>query len=247
MARIRTIKPDAFTSDSLSRVSVLARWTFAGLWTYCDDEGRGRADIRLIKAALYPLDDSVTLNKLTAALDELRGIGSLCFFEVAGKSYLHCPEWGHQRINRPTKSKIPPCPEHENGSDGDVQGSLTEDAVRDRGGLTVGKEQGTGKGKDDAAALAAEFDTFWAIYPRKDAKANASKAYAKARKKVDAQTIARGLTGHLPGWAAGDPKFIPHAATWLNGERWADQVAAPKAVDGPRDQWARSIVVGGGR
>ena len=244
MARIRTIKPDAFTSDSLSSVSVLARWTFAGLWTYCDDEGRGRADTRLIKAALYPLDDSVTLGKLTGALDELRGIGSVCFFDVAGKSYLHCPEWGHQKINRPTRSKFPPCPEHENGADGSVHGGLTEDSVSGHGGLTGGKEQGTGNKEQGGSAIAAEFDAFWAIYPRKEAKQNAARAYAKARKSTEAAVILAGLTAHLPKWAAGEAKFIPHAATWLNGERWDDVVEAPRPAPVPGDQWSRALVVG---
>lgn len=224
MARIRSIKPDAFTSDSLSSVSVLARWTFAGTWTYCDDEGRGRADYRLLRAALFPLDDSVTVKVLEKAVRELLDAGCLCVFTVAGKDYLHCPNWtSHQKVNRPTKSKFPPCPEHENGTDGTVQGGLTESSVSDHGGLTGGKEQGTGKGtgKGDAAD-AAEFDSFWATYPRKDAKANARKAYAKAIKSVTPAEIKAGLDRHLAKWAASDPKFIPHAATWLNGERWAD-------------------------
>lgn len=246
MARIRTIKPDAFTSDSLSQISILARWTFAGIWTYCDDEGRGRADYRLLRAALFPLDDRVTVKVLEQAVSELLQAGCLCVFTVDGKEYLHCPNWkSHQRVNRPTKSKFPACPEHENGTVGSVHAHLTEDSVSDHGDLTGGKEQGTGKGKEAAAAVAAEFDTFWATYPRKDAKANAAKAYAKARKTVTAAVIAAGLVRHLPKWAASDPKFIPHAATWLNGERWADVVETPAAQQGPRDQWARAVVVGG--
>ena len=97
------------------------------------------------------------------------------------------------------------------------------------------------------AAADAEFDTFWGQYPRKIAKGNAAKAYAKALKKADATTILNGLANYLPAWAQTEEKFIPHAATWLNGERWADQVAPAKPVDGPRDQWARAIIVGGNR
>ena len=44
MPRIRTIKPDAFLSESLSTVPRGTRWTFAGLWTYADDKGRARDD-----------------------------------------------------------------------------------------------------------------------------------------------------------------------------------------------------------
>ena len=31
------------------------------------------------------------------------------------------------------------------------------------------------------------------------------------------------LTRQSAVWAAGDPRFIPHPATWLNGERWRDE------------------------
>lgn len=160
MARIRTIKPDAFTSDSLSSVPRGTRWTFAGLWTYADDAGRGRDDVRLIKAALYPLDDDVTLADVAEDLELLAGIGGICRYVVAGRNYLHMPKWGHQKINRPTPAKSPPCPVHEDGGSGHVL--PTEDSVSTHGGLTesstwekegkgreVGREQGSGVSESD--------------------------------------------------------------------------------------------------
>ncbi|MCK9929460.1 hypothetical protein MXD62_20135 [Frankia sp. Mgl5] len=112
MARIRTIKPDAFASDSLSQVPVRARWTFAGIWTYADDDGRCRADARLIKAHVYPLDDDITARDVAADLDALEHVGCIRRYEVAAKLYLHLPGWAdHQKISHPTKSKIPAPPE----------------------------------------------------------------------------------------------------------------------------------------
>lgn len=113
--------------------------------------------------------------------------------------------------------------------------------------LQVASETSMPREKERETTTTGDFDTFWDQYPRKIAKGNAAKAYAKALKTTDAQTILNGLANYLPAWAQTEDKFIPHAATWLNGERWADQVAAPKPVDGPRDQWARATVVGGGR
>ena len=34
----------------------------------------------------------------------------------------------------------------------------------------------------------------------------------------------QGLAAQLPGWALREIQFTPHAATWLNGERWTDEV-----------------------
>lgn len=75
------------------------------------------------------------------------------------------------------------------------------------------------------AADAADFDAFWKQYPRKIGKTAASKAYAKARKDVSAEVIATGLENAKAVWFASntEERFIPHAATWLNGGRWEDE------------------------
>lgn len=123
MPRMRTLKPEAFTSETLMNVSVHARWNFAGLWTYVDDEGRGRADARLIKAALWALDDEVTTREVAAFLDELECERLLCRYEHDGKRYLHIVNFAeHQRPNRPVPSKLPACPKA-------THGGLTESSV----------------------------------------------------------------------------------------------------------------------
>lgn len=121
---MRTIKPETFISETLVNVSVHARWTFAGLWTYADDEGRGRADARLIKAALWALDDEVTTREVAAFLDELEVERLICRYEHAGKRYLHIVNFAeHQRPNRPVPSKLPECSK-------ETHGGLTENSLR---------------------------------------------------------------------------------------------------------------------
>lgn len=111
MPRMRTVKPEAFTSLSLSDVDRSIRWTFAGLWTHCDDDGNAAWDPRLLKAAIYPLDDTVTPEVVTADMVELERIGAVCFYDVNGRRYVHVPAWHeHQHPNRKVASKLPPCP-----------------------------------------------------------------------------------------------------------------------------------------
>ena len=74
------------------------------------------------------------------------------------------------------------------------------------------------------------FDAFWNLYPRKVGKGAAVKAHKAAMRKATADEILEGLRSQLPRFASADPKFIPHAATWLNGERWADEFVDPKPV-----------------
>lgn len=68
-----------------------------------------------------------------------------------------------------------------------------------------------------------DFAEFWKLYPRKIAKPQALKAYVKARKKTDHGTIVAGLAAQIRWGVFAEPQFSPHAATWLNGERWADE------------------------
>lgn len=92
----------------------------------------------------------------------------------------------------------------------------------------------------------AGFAVFWAAYPRKVSKAAARQAFKQAWKKLppfDEETILiGGLERAKAGWD--EPKFIPHAATWLNGERWTDEsdalAAARKAHERPSPHTARS-------
>ena len=237
MARIRSIKPDAFTSDSLSRVDYFTRWLFAGLWTYLDDEGYGRDDVRLIKAAIFPLDVDATPKKVGAAVSRLVTEGCLCRFSVGGRPFLHAPNWPeHQKVNRPTPSKFPVCPDHGPAT----HGGLSEDSVRTHG--RKGKEQGTGnrEAKHDVSdgALTESFDEFWTLYPKKTAKEAARKAWRAACKRASPEVITTGLRAQLPAMeklVKPDGDYRKNPATWLNGGCWDDQVTAP--ANSARGEW----------
>lgn len=57
MARIRTIKPQFFTSEDITALLPLARLLFVGLFTECDREGRLEDRPKTIKMRLLPGDD----------------------------------------------------------------------------------------------------------------------------------------------------------------------------------------------
>ena len=131
MPRIRTIKPDFFTSLTIADLTKEARLTFIGLWTHVDDEGRCVDDARLVKAALWPLDDR-TAKDVDVDLWEISDAGLVLRYTVDGKKFIVVSGWKeHQRINRPTPSKFPAPEKGERTPKG-----LTEGSVRTHGGLT---------------------------------------------------------------------------------------------------------------
>lgn len=83
-------------------------------------------------------------------------------------------------------------------------------------------------------AIESDFEIWWQAYPRKEGKGAARKAYGAAVKKVDSLTLRTALMRPWPEEA----RFIPHPATWLNQERWADAPQAQPQRSASRDPFA---------
>ena len=91
--------------------------------------------------------------------------------------------------------------------------------------------------KKEHVAADADFEKFWTLYPRREGKAAATRAWAKAIKAADVPTIAAGLRTAVAGWEADrtERRYIPLPASWLNGQRWTDEATTTVAVPvGPR-------------
>lgn len=112
MARMRTVKPGFFTSEGVAPgLPFRTRLFFVGLWTYCDDHGRGKDNVRLIKADVWPLDDDVTLEVIDRDLDALVRSGHVVRYGHEGVRYLAVQNWHfHQKPNHPTPTQIPDPP-----------------------------------------------------------------------------------------------------------------------------------------
>lgn len=77
---------------------------------------------------------------------------------------------------------------------------------------------------------APRFDDFWTVYPRKEAKGAALKAWTKAIAKAEPDQI----IDRVNRWKASknfpERQFIPLPASWLNAERWSDELLEDQAV-----------------
>lgn len=75
-----------------------------------------------------------------------------------------------------------------------------------------------------------EFERFWAEYPRKTHKVNGRKAWAVAMKKnIDPEVIIEAARRFAVAERGTNQRHISHAASWLNGERWNDEIDAKTA------------------
>lgn len=77
------------------------------------------------------------------------------------------------------------------------------------------------------------FDDFWAIYPKKDAKQAAIKAWMKLKPNDDLKNaIIAGVRRDIDGkWKGAERRYIPNPATYLNGGRWEDEATTDTVED----------------
>ena len=72
-----------------------------------------------------------------------------------------------------------------------------------------------------------DFEAFWSAYPRKERKKDAKVKYEKRATDEEAE---KAIMDGLAAWWLTDQwavkKIFPHAATWLNQERWKDELSS---------------------
>lgn len=105
MARIRTIKPEFFTSEDIFGLTPLARLFYVSLWCEADREGRLEWKLGTLKARYLPADSC----DISALAQELSDKGLIVIYEVDGKKYAEIPTFTEHQVinNREAQSKIP--------------------------------------------------------------------------------------------------------------------------------------------
>lgn len=88
------------------------------------------------------------------------------------------------------------------------------------------------------------FESFWEVYPRRIAKKEAMKKFARAVKDgADPQKIITAATTYATTQKGKEQKYIAHPTTWLNQGRWDDEPELPvvmsdsEAADRLRNPW----------
>lgn len=129
--------------------------------------------------------------------------------------------WSRPIYERVAESDTVPVTEHDTESD-------TEDAPFQESLLTNHKsEKHTGApaapGGRATAALSG-FDDVWKAYPKRVARKAAERAWTKIATE-DRPTILANVTARATSeeWLRENGRYVPHLATYLNGQRWKDQ------------------------
>ena len=216
------IKAEFWDDEKLSRISLGARLTFIGTWTFSDDNGVIKGNTNWLVSRIFPYSDD--LPEFKSWIEELENIGVIRPFQANGEKFYHIVNFlKHQVINRPSKQRNPAPPEHFSECSVSAHAKLTDERESKRESKReIESEQNTEPSLND-------FDHFWEAYPKKKSKGQAKKAWDKLKKQrilpsitTLTEAIAAQKAGH--DWLKDSGKFIPHPATWLNSESWLDEV-----------------------
>lgn len=206
MARIRSIKPEFWSSPSLPG-DPWARLLYVAMWNWADDNGVGTAIPRELLGFAFPNDEWMTVVDLRRMLVEIRRVFGVDFYTVAGRPYYAIPSWEmHQKFDRRSKGKHPGPEEAETRLYLEEQQDSTEshestssprrDSVAgtgEQGNRGTGEQRKKAPAKPDAAAPKT---------PEQIATTNAYERVGKAFKYVAVLQIAkwaihdRGEDGH---------------------------------------------------
>lgn len=215
MARIRTIKPEFFTSEDIVSRSPIARLFYIALWCEADREGRMEWKPGTFKLRYLP-GDAVTVDEVASELIEA---GLICVYTVGEKQFAEIPSFTkHQVINNREADSAIPTREH----------ASTTRGARVKGPSSRAKAEGKeGKGKEGKEhASPTRFDDFWNAWPKSERKQDRSKCAEKWKANgfddlseiILADVATKKLTQK---WQGG---FIEAPEVYLNNRRWEDGV-----------------------
>jgi hypothetical protein len=232
MARIRSIKPEFWTSEQVMECSPNARLMFIGMWNFADDCGRLPCSTKSIKAQIFPSDD-ISLDAIRGMINELSSNGLVLIYSVEDKDYLQITGWSHQRIDKPQAPKYP-APFFDDSA------TIPRTLPPDRKGED---RKGEEKNSRSASPPNEDFETFRKSYPKRTGnygwKAAEKKYLGLVKTGVDPKAILTALDRfkeELRKTNRIGTEFVPMPASWLNKEDFVEAAVAafdegPKLID----------------
>lgn len=226
MARIRTIKPEFFTSEDIVGLQPLTRLLYIAVWCEADKEGRLVWKPLTFKLRYFPADNC----DIQAMCKELVDAGLVVLY---GTGYAFIPSFSaHQHINpRESASQLPePDASSTRGSRVGTRHSRDSDAQGGREGK--GKEGDTRDASREDPPGFAEFWKAWPITDRKQAKGKCLDAWKKASAERDAAVIVAHVEAlkTSASWTKNGGEFIPAPLVYLNQRRWEGAADAQPAA-----------------
>ncbi len=210
MARIRTIKPEFFTSEDIVSLSPMARILYIALWCEADREGRLVWKPLTFKLRYLPADDC----DIKALCNEIVERGLVRLY---GEGYAVIPAFGaHQHINpRESASQLPdPCASVTRAARVGTRKQRASDVQGGREGKGKEGNEDSGEPRGDSPPVAiiplvdgteaaftqAQVDDWGQAYPAVDVAQQLRQMRAWCNANPTRRKTARGVEAFIVGW-----------------------------------------------
>lgn len=107
--RQRSVPASMWNDEALIELDTEIRFTGLSLRFYVDDQGRGSANLSLIRSQLYPLHPEITNEAIEWHLTVLEDVGYIRTYKHQEKLLLQMVEWPSQDHPRPSRLPAPPA------------------------------------------------------------------------------------------------------------------------------------------
>jgi hypothetical protein len=233
MARIRSIKPEFWTSEQVVECSPTARLLFVGMWTFADDGGVLPDSWKRIKMQVFP-GDEFGKDHIERMVAELFQAGLIDRFYHENQAFLLIKGWHHQKIDKPSY-KYPQPKEGTKFDDRSTNGrqpfddSSPPDGIGEdrRGEDRSGSTLSVSETENGRCEYSPDFEQFWAVYPkqRRTKKQEAFRRWKHALKRVDAGLLIQRANDYANS-EQGRSEYAVMPGVWLNGGMWQDEPEA---------------------
>lgn len=202
MARIRTIKPEFFTSIQVADLSPTGRLLFVATWVFADDRGVHPWSPKLLKMEAMPGDD-ITLDQVEQQLNDMDRVGLIRRFTGSDdREYFAITGWRHQKIEKPRYRYPEPPFDDSSATNRRPVGEQSESSRRLVATLTepntteyyTNQEQehehrknnnsddndnnnGRSRSKRRIIAYCPDFESWWSAYPKRIGKGKAAEQH----------------------------------------------------------------------
>ena len=232
----RVVKESICDSEKINRLTPFEEVTFYRLLVNADDYGCFDAREMFVKSRLFPLRD-IKATEVKKTVERLAEVGLINLYTVKGKPYLIINKWAeHQRL-RVSRHKFPTPDEADEIRDCDNSPQLAATRHNSPPDARTHKETESETETESESesekrkAHEGRFERFWKAYPKKVSKPGAKKAFDKLKPTDELlQTMLTAIERQKGSeqWTKDNGQFIPYPATWLNNNRWEDELTAAK-------------------
>ncbi len=223
MANRRMISKSISISRKVNSISDFGALLFTWMIPHADDYGVLDGDEGTIKALVVPRRKQ-TESAVGQALAEMQKVGLIWRYFYKNKPYIQFINFEeHQEgLHKRTSPKLPLYLDCRDDIDNFTEIPGNSPLIEQNLIEPNRREQNSPKGNE---VVYDYFSDFWEVYPKKVAKADAVKAFAKL--KINNELMKMVMAGlkraiKSDAWQKDDGKFVPYPATWINGRRWED-------------------------